>query len=454
MMAFAPRRALAGIGLAVSAFVFAVAATPPPLSTAAPTAAGLLAGAARVDITPTPDLMVAPFRTVHDPVYVRALAVESRGRRAIIVIVDAPTINAGVSAEIVGRIAAIAHVSRDQVVLGSTHTHNVIRVDRGAQGIILPGSAAYVRKVSDAAAEAVTRAVAAMQPARVGMGRGNVPLVANRNEWSPALNRYIGGVDRTGKEPIDTSLGVVKFEALDGKPIGFLLNHAFEPVITMPIPSEISGDVPGETSRLIEERSGGAPALFTIGAAGVPLYRAEDTPAPQRRDHVLALLHMYGQALAEEALAVAGRMTTSGGPVPVAAASRPLVCPGKATTPFNLPDRCAYTAGSTLPACDFKTVPADPVTLGMGVLRIGDLAMVLTDANVTPALGAKLKAANPRAQTWIVALTFGPLRFVVDDAAFKQNTYEATATTARVGCAEQGYLSGAKSLISQVWRRD
>jgi hypothetical protein len=50
----------------------------------------------------------------------------------------------------------------------------------------------------------------------------------------------------------------------------------------------------------------------------------------------------------------------------------------------------------------------------------------------------------------IVALTFGPMRFVVDDAAYAHNTYETTATTAKAGCAERGYIDGALELIARA----
>ena len=84
------------------------------------------------------------------------------------------------------------------------------------------------------------------------------------------------------------------------------------------------------------------------------------------------------------------------------------------------------------------------------MVRIGGVAVVQTDANIAPALGAKLQRATPVANTWIVAFTFGPTRFVVDDAAYAYNTYEATATTAKAGCAEPGYLRGAIDLIGRV----
>ena len=431
------------IMLALGALSLGVSAAPPQ-----PAASGLRVGAARVDITPPLADLAAPFTSVADPIHLRAVVIESGGKRAVIVIADVPTISAPVAADIAARIVKEAGVPREQIVLGTTHTHNAMRVDPNTVGIILPGSPKFVEQVTRAAVTAVRQAVAGLQPARAGTARGSTRLVGNRNIWSPAHGRYIADVDRSGAEPVDSTLGVVKFETLDGKPIAYLLNYAFEPVIAMAMKSEISGDVPGAAARMIEARSGGAPVLFTIGAAGVPLYRAENTPEPQRRGHALALMQAYGTILAEETLAVAHDMPMSADAVTIGGASKPLICPGKATQPFNLPDRCAYEPGSTLPACDFKDRDADPVKLEMGVVRIGDLSIVQTDANIAPALGAKLQRMTPVANTWIVALTFGPMRFVVDDAAYAHNTYEATATTARKGCAEKGYLGAGMELIA------
>ena len=425
------------------------AATPSP----APTP-GLLVGAARIAITPSLKDLPKPFTQIEDPVYLRAVVIDSGGKRAILVIADVPTISAPVSADIIARIAKESGTPRERILLGTTHTHNVVRVAPETAGIILPGSPKFVAQVTDAAIDAVRQAIAKRQPARAGIGRGKAHLVGNRNVWSAQHGRYISGVDRSGTEPIDERLGVVRFDTMDGKPIAWMLNYAIEPVIAMAMKSSISGDVPGVAARMIETRSGGAPALFLIGAAGVPLYRADDTPEPQRATHARQLMQSYGSILAEEALAVGSEMEMRTDAVTIGGATQSLVCPGKATSPFNLPDRCAYTPGSSLPVCDFKDKDTDPVTLEMGVLRIGDLALAHADANITPALGLKLQQVTPLSHTWIVALTFGPMRFVVDDAAYPHNSYEATASTAKRGCAEQGYLNGMRGMIGTLTVQD
>lgn len=416
-----------------------------------PAPAELMVGAARVKITPSAAELVDPFKTIADDIHVRAVVIDSGGKRAVMIIADVPTISAKVSADIIGKVSAQAHVPAANIMLGTSHTHNAMRVAT-EPGILIPASPKFVERVTTATLEAVRQAETRLQPARAGVGRGKAYLIANRNLWSAAHGRYITGVDRTGNEPIDHGLGVMKFETLDGKPIAFLLNYAIEPVVAMAIPSEISGDVPGAASRMIEERAGGdAVALFTIGAAGAPLYESEHTPIERRRAHTLSLIDSFATILAEEGLAVAQHLPTSASAVTIGGESRQLVCPGKITTPLNLPNRCAYTPGSKLPLCEFSDKDTDPVTLNHGVLRIGDVAIVQTDANVTPALGAKLKVATPIANTWIVALTYGPMKYVMDDAAYPLNTYEATASIAKRGCAERGYLTGTSEMMSRLW---
>jgi len=134
----------------------------------------------------------------------------------------------------------------------------------------------------------------------------------------------------------------------------------------------------------------------------------------------------------------------------IAGAHDSFECPGKITTPRNLRTHCAYAEDSDLPPCEFTDSSFDPVTLTMGVLQLGEVVFVTTDANVVPALWRKLRQVSPLAHTMVVATNFGPLRHVVDDAAYPLRTYEATDTRAQMGCAEQGFLSRALSLIDQT----
>lgn len=426
------------------------------LSNAAPgePASQISAGAARVLITPAAADLPAHYKKVADDIYLRAILIESAGKRAAIVIIDAPTIGAATHAELKTLIAQTAKVPLDNILLGTTHTHNSIRIDPTVEGILLPGSPRFVEQVKVATRKAIVEAAAAMRPARVGTGRGKAYLVTARNQWSYALSRYIEGTDRSGNQPVDHGVGVFKIEDMHGKPIAYVVNYALNPVIAMALEGEISGDVPGRTARYVEKRlKDEAVVLFTVSSASAPLYRdnRDAQPdsiygAPDARD----LLHAMGTILGEEIIETSKEIEASGAVLPILGASKALVCPGKVTRPLNLPNRCAHSPGSTLPACEFKDSDAPPVTLNMGYLRLGDLAMMQTDANVTAPLAQKYRQAAPLSNSWIVALTYGPMHYVMDDASYVQNTYEATASTAKPGCAERGFLDGARELASRA----
>ena len=115
-----------------------------------------------------------------------------------------------------------------------------------------------------------------MQPARAGYAAGTSHLNAARTVWSAAEQRHIVGRDRTGTEPVDRTLGVLKVENTSGEPIAYVLNYGIEPVMNQFAKSEISGDVVGAAARYIEQRLGDkAVAIFTLGTMANPAYRVE-----------------------------------------------------------------------------------------------------------------------------------------------------------------------------------
>ena len=72
------------------------------------------------------------------------------------------------------------------------------------------------------------------------------------------------------------------FEGVGGKPIAVLLNYGIEPVVYAIAKTEVSGDVPGATSRYVEEMlGGGVVALFTVGSPGSPAYRVWSDTDPR-----------------------------------------------------------------------------------------------------------------------------------------------------------------------------
>lgn len=439
-------------GLLIAA-ALAVAALPAAIQGAADKPAqDLRVGAGRASITLPVARLPLPFKRIRDDVFVRVLIADSGGQRVAVVIADAPMFQADVGMRLKQRIATRLRIDPAHVLLGVSHTHNNVRADPNPGGIILPGSPIFVELFESATMAAVEQAAGRMQPARLAIGSGRVALVGAKNAWSPRHQRVIEAIDRTGTEPVNERLGVLRFDALDGKPIAVLLNYGINPVVAMPLKDAISGDVPGAASRYVEARLGGdAVALFTLGAAGNPRYRADSgdtygSPDPE------ALLQAMGTIIGEEALAAARAAEPASGLSRLGGRTAALICPGKITTPLNLPDRCAHEPGSSLPACTFTDGPRDPVTLQMGALQIGPVVLVQSDADISAPVGMKLERLSPLASTWTVSLNYGPMRYVVADADYPRSTYEATATTARSGCAEQGFIRESLRMIGELGR--
>ena len=147
-------------------------------------------------------------------------------------------------------------------------------------------------------------------------------------------------------------------------------------------------------------------------------------------------------------LALSAKAKTSAA-VRVAAAMRTIVCPGKETSPYNLPDRCSDTPGATLPRCDFKDKDIAPVPLQVGMLRIGETTLIQADANITQPVWQSLKA-DARPGTLLVNLMFGPMHYVVPDAAYPTYSYQVTASTAKPGCAEQGFIGATRAMTAEL----
>jgi len=431
---------------------------------------GLLAGAARLVVTPTPGMLPDTFESVHDDLYVRALFLRSGHASAILAIVDAPMMHADIEKAIRAQVSQDYSIAPEYVLLGVTHTHSSLRIAPTEQYLNVPNADqlsqeeltkiretilhripvndAFNARVTKVIQEAIRQAFDNLQPARAGFATGHATITASRNEWLESQHRYIDGIDRTGTQPVDHVLAVQKFESLSGEPIALLLNYGFEPILA---PSGIiSGDVPGATSSHLERVLGGnAVALFTIGAAESPRYRVWPDSNRDTAD-ALRIMQAMGVILGEEALAVADQIDSLSPSLAIWASTDELQCPGKITTPRNLREQCSYSEDSDLPACVFNDTDIAPVTMPMGLLRLGDVAYVVTVGNVVPALSLKLQQRSPLQNTLLLSANFGAFRFVVDDAAYPLNTYPATDTRAKSGCAEQGFINGALRMIAET----
>lgn len=209
------------------------------------------AGAAIVDITPTPGLPMSgfaarslPARGAHDALTARAVVV---GETAVVV-ADVIGIDAAMSARIRNRCVLPA----DNVIVAALHTHGGPVSMAGR--LSLAADPAYLERLEDACIAAIDKAVATRRLATITVGQGSDPGIA-RNR------RHPGG-------PVDASLPLFRIRAEDGAMIAVVTAYACHPVVLAADNLLWTADYPHFVREALEEAYPDAVAIFMTGCVG------------------------------------------------------------------------------------------------------------------------------------------------------------------------------------------
>jgi neutral ceramidase len=415
------------IALAIPSLAWAQAGLPPVF----------MAGAARVEITPAADeaLRMAGYASrveghqgIHDPLYVRAVAVDDGASRGLIAAADLIGMPNDLWERTSARVARETGVPVENMLLAGTHTHGAPTLSVPQEDRTQGRQAAYIRRVEDAFVEAARQAITALVPARVGAGTGRSNVNMNRRA------RMANGGWWLGANPDGVSnktTHVVKFETAEGAPIAILVNHGVHGTALGTGNMQITGDVPGATSRFIEDHFGGrVVAPWTSGAAGDqdPLYRVHPTNFEGAET--------LGRIMAEEALRVAGEIRTTAN-VRVRGAQTVITCPGR---------RPAGPSGRRADLT-YAFEDADPQPIRLSVLLVGPVAFTGVSGEVLTRIGERLAKASPYTHTLMLTHTNGSSGYLPDDAAYEQISYEIVVTRVKPGCAEDGIVNGLLELM-------
>jgi hypothetical protein len=415
------------------------------------------AGAARVEITPAADAALPMsgyanrtqgFNGIHDGIYVRAIVVDDGLTQAAVVAWELIFCPDAVWAETSKRIAEELAIRPENLILAVVHDHGAPSLGVGAS---LPsGTVAFTRNVEDATVEAVRRAKAQLQPARLGMGTGTSYVNINRREFSTRQGWWLG-FNENG--PSDKTVAVVRFDDLAGRPIAVLINYPVHAVVMGPENYKITGDLAGATSRFVErhfqgkdrprgdggarlrlaseERVGDAfVAMWTSGAAG------DQNPVSTASGEDFTLVDSLGKILGEAAVRVAGAIQTSS-EARIFGAQEVVTCPGRRVEP-----------GPT-PRADYKFTDADPVNIRLGLLIIGRVAFASVSGEALTSIGQRLKRESPLSNTVMITHANGSSGYIPNDSAFDQVSYEITTSHLKPGCAEDAIVKGILGMITK-----
>jgi neutral ceramidase len=428
-----------------------------------PVVAALSVGAARIDITPDEKSLPKGFEGINDPIFVRAIVIDDGKTRAALVTVDAGAISNDTFAQVSQQAQAELRIPARHLLLTATHTHSV------------PFS--FGRDLVPRIVTAISQAAGRLQAARIAYGTGVSYINVNRNIIDRQTHRWWEGPNYAGAS--DKTVAVIRFEALDRRPIAVYYNYAVHAVLNGQL-DQISGDIPGATSRYIEDSlDDEAVAVWSTGASGDqnPIYfqqtydlrdiRIKDHAARgidisnamppggqglNKRDPKVARLMnqqrqmtlSMGQMLGEEVLHVMRasleRPTTS---APISGAQKTMACPGRKRTDSGR----AGNPGTY--------VDADPVPIQLSLVMLGDIAITGVNAEVFTTIAQRLKSESPLKRTIMATLTNGsaPSGYIPNDAAFGYNTFEVVSSRLKPGCAETAIVDGLLDLIGEAGTR-
>jgi hypothetical protein len=228
----------------------------------------MIAGAAEMDITPPLGTQLAgdigrfrPVEEVRDPLYARALFVESYGVQIVLVQLDLCVLTTQWTGRVRDGIAQRLGLDRRAVMVCATQTHSAPAFGDAfvfSDSPYMPdalwwlrgGDPAYHPVVVERAIEAAVRAHAAREAVTVQAGSGVDGRVAFNRRFvmrDGTAKAHPADCDpriRYSEGPIDPEVGVVRFTNAAGEAIALLLHHTCHPVHGYP-QRFVTADWPG-----------------------------------------------------------------------------------------------------------------------------------------------------------------------------------------------------------------
>jgi neutral ceramidase len=396
----------------------------------------LHAGVAREIISPSQGIYLIGYADhtkgntgVHDDLTATALVLDNGRQRLALVACDLLCLNE----YIVDRVRA--EVGRQaQVMICCSHTHAgpIAYADHNSSR----RRRATMDTLVELIARAVSRAEAALAPARLAWGLTEADIAVNRRERQPDGEIAIG-VNPAG--PIDRSVGILGVQATDGTPLATVVNYACHGTVLGPDNLLVSADWVGAMRPQVEEAVDGL-VLFLQGAAGDlnPDYQW-GTGDPWEA------VQSLGERVAGSVIAACngGLSPLAGAPLGLSRQTVWLPLEAKATTATPLPTyRRVLTKMVGLPyaarfAVDLLLERRYPwrsrieaqdgfwhVPMRVNTVRIGELGLVTFAAETLTEIGLAIKASSPAEQTLFASVSDGCVGYLPTAEAHAEGGYE------------------------------
>lgn len=235
---------------------------------------GLRAGAATAIINPALGarkggyrLFGEPISAIDDDLHLSVLVVDSASNKLAIIAADLGNATPSESNEIRDNVAEALSISRANVMFNVSHNHSAATLPRNNGSHMSEEDLAitrpYYKKVVQSAVDCAIKANNSLRDARMATSWGSSNLNVYRREWQ-------GDQDVLGEvldHPVDNSVGVIRFDDLNGKAIAVLFRYSCHPVVNGAASRTLSADFPGPARKIVREYLGGE-VFFLQGCGG------------------------------------------------------------------------------------------------------------------------------------------------------------------------------------------
>ena len=390
----------------------------------------LLVGAAEIDITPPLGTLLAgnlePRASlgIDNPLFARAIVVESGGRRLAYIALDLIFLRRDIGDRVVRRASAVTGIPTDHICYACSHTHTGPYIGRQFAPFI---NEKWCAQLPAQIVKAVQRADAAKVPARLSRCRAfEWRTSANRrlrykdgrhvNNWllGSQVNKDMQSICTAG--PIDPEVGLLAFDNLDGQLLAVMYHYTLH--ANSDFGPKFSADYPGVVSQ--ELRAAFGPqvvSLFMPGCCG--------DVNPTHKHPVI------GAYLAEQMVGALRVRQPMAGPIMLGAGKRALWVPLR-NLELDQEDRLAKCGWPAELNNVFRHGQAQlqeqgiqQVETWIQAFRIGDIGFVALPGEVFVDWQAYIKEHSPFPWTYAVELSNDSVGYLITREAWECGGYEA-----------------------------
>jgi neutral ceramidase len=417
----------------------------------------LQVGAAKVNMTA--DLSEFPYTAhgerpyvgVHNPIFSRSAIFTDGKTKVALIVLETTVIPEQISDKIISAVSDKLNISQKNVLLTATHNHGTLlsffhsdKPDNVMQQ--------ELDRTENAAIKSAVMANDSLENAQISYAKGEGWVNVNNGEGYGIENLYDADHHFHTSEFNPTgipnrNLDVVNITSVDGKPITQIINYASHAEVmfrnaTKDGGYEVTGDLPGAVSNLLEHSTKGAPVvIFTAAAESdqLPYLKARqlkgDFPYIDYGAAGWAILDLLARNLATSVIETQSHLSKAKGNVDIESKVDFLTCAGHKSSRNNQTEKVAYSDGPD-------------VNIGIGTIKIGDIAFAGISGDVSTKIGNQIKNDSPVENTVVISMRSGHIGYVLSDDFYKHpNSHAAAGSKIKPGCVEHNLSKKVAQLL-------